>query len=187
MCPDCDKKISFKKFFVTLSLVVASLFALKTFGSESHDHGKVMKKENSQTKQLDKDSKAQILKSLKTYEKLHDAYYAYDNSKVVSESKKLTQSLEAISNKDIQSKLKSENVYTFLNAIKMTDNRTVNDSLLDNVSKKLNEIILSKYDLSDYNLYYCPMVKKHWLQNSKKMAKVHNPYAPDMKSCGSQM
>ena len=173
MCPDCDKKISLKKTVITLSLVLLSLFGMKTFANEN--------------KTLAEESKEQVLNSLKVYEKLHDAYYAYDNSKVVAQSQKLIKSLKAITNKDIQSKLNSQNVYTFLKAIKVTDNRTVNDSLLDNISKKINKVILSRYDLSDYNLYYCPMVKKHWLQNSKKMAKVHNPYAPDMKSCGSQM
>lgn len=47
--------------------------------------------------------------------------------------------------------------------------------------------IVNKYDLgSKYNAYSCPMVKKKWLQNSDKMAKVHNPYAAGMPHCGSQ-
>ena len=45
--------------------------------------------------------------------------------------------------------------------------------------------VLSKYDLgSDYNVYYCPMVRKKWIQNSTKHAGVKNPYAPEMPNCG---
>lgn len=40
---------------------------------------------------------------------------------------------------------------------------------------------------STYNIYYCPMVKKRWVQNSTKMRKVHNPYAPEMPHCGGQI
>ena len=47
--------------------------------------------------------------------------------------------------------------------------------------------IVNTYDVgNEYNAYSCPMVKKKWLQNSKKMAKVHNPYAPNMPHCGGQ-
>ena len=47
--------------------------------------------------------------------------------------------------------------------------------------------VINKYDLgSEYNAYSCPMVKKKWIQNSKKMTKVHNPYAAGMPHCGSQ-
>jgi hypothetical protein len=38
-----------------------------------------------------------------------------------------------------------------------------------------------------YNEYTCPMVKKKWVQNSKKRARVHNPYAPEMPHCGGQV
>jgi hypothetical protein len=47
--------------------------------------------------------------------------------------------------------------------------------------------IVNTYDVGPkYNAYSCPMVKKKWLQNSKKLAKIHNPYAPHMPHCGSQ-
>ena len=47
--------------------------------------------------------------------------------------------------------------------------------------------VVNTYDVGKkYNAYSCPMVKKKWVQNSKKMAKVHNPYAPNMPHCGSK-
>ena len=47
--------------------------------------------------------------------------------------------------------------------------------------------VLNKYDIgNDYAAYTCPMVQKKWIQNSKKIAKVHNPYSDKMPHCGAK-
>ena len=39
----------------------------------------------------------------------------------------------------------------------------------------------------DYLVYYCPMVKKYWLQNSKVHKKTQNVYAQEMLECGGKV
>ena len=37
---------------------------------------------------------------------------------------------------------------------------------------------------SEYSVYYCPMVKKNWLQSTAKSDEVRNPYDSSMPKCG---
>ena len=75
---------------------------------------------------------------------------------------------------------------TKLDQIKASNDREDNNQNYHLVSMALIHVV-KEYDVgSKYNAYSCPMVKKKWLQNSKKISKVHNPYAPEMPHCGSQ-
>ncbi len=193
MCPDCEKKFSIKKSLLVIGVIAMAIITLDSKASDTHgkmdhskmNHGKMMKSESKGKLAVTEKVKNEILSSLVVYEELHKSYFEYDSKKVVEKSKQFSELLSKLSERDIVSSLENANVFKFLAAIKAGDNRSVNNSLLDNISKKLNELIISKYDIgSDYNLYHCPMVDKFWIQNSKKMAKVHNPYAPDMPHCG---
>jgi hypothetical protein len=73
-----------------------------------------------------------------------------------------------------------------LGELKSDTERETNNQNYHLVSMALIHLV-NTYDLGDaYNAYSCPMVKKKWVQNSKKMARVHNPYAPGMPHCGTQ-
>ena len=92
--------------------------------------------------------------------------------------------IDKITNKDIKKYLKKSKKQ--LLKIKEATDRKENN-VLYNESSLGFIYILNKYDIGrTYNSYSCPMVKKKWVQNSKKEAKVHNPYAPEMPHCGRQ-
>lgn len=217
MCPDCEKKFSFKKSLLVLSILTIALVSLESQASGTHgdhgkknnskmdhskmnhgkmdhskmNHGKMMKNTSNGKKTLNEKAKKEVLSSLAIYEELHKSFFDYDvkgAKEVVAKAKSLSESLNKLSDREIVSSLEKANVFKFLGAIKAGDNRSINNSLLDNISKALNKNIISKYDIgSDYNVFHCPMVDKHWIQNTTKMAKVHNPYAPEMPHCGGKL
>ena len=39
---------------------------------------------------------------------------------------------------------------------------------------------------TDHSVYYCPMVKKYWLQNNKVHKKTQNVFAQEMLECGGK-
>jgi hypothetical protein len=49
-------------------------------------------------------------------------------------------------------------------------------------------VVLDKYSHNkNYARYFCPMVKKYWIQNISKSEKVMNPYASTtMPHCGAK-
>jgi hypothetical protein len=48
--------------------------------------------------------------------------------------------------------------------------------------------LINTYDFGKkYQAYYCPMVRKKWIQNISKIEKVHNPYDSSMPHCGGRL
>lgn len=93
-------------------------------------------------------------------------------------------SLKSISDEEILKKL--EYSFTKLESIKADNERSKNNENYHVVSMTLIHL-LNKYKPStDYESFTCPMVKKKWIQNIRKSPNVENPYAPEMKSCGSR-
>jgi uncharacterized membrane protein len=189
MCPNCDKKFSFKKASMFLFIVTAAIFSLETMASGTKgqmNHGKKIDVTNTDKMKVSDKEKGIILSALAAYDELHFAYFEYDKNEVVNKAQILSQKLDLIETKMIRAKFEKDNIQKLISAIKAKNSTSINNSLLDNISKRLNDIIISKVDLGGrYGIYYCPMVKKYWLQNIKKMSKVHNPYAPEMPHCGS--
>lgn len=119
-------------------------------------------------------------------EELHNAFFDYD--KQIERIPKIAEGLRLkigeISDESIRKLL----VYSQgqLKEMNSKDSKAKNNQRYHLVSMALIHI-LNSYDIgSDYNAYSCPMVKKKWVQNSKKIAKVHNPYDATMPHCGSQ-
>jgi hypothetical protein len=103
---------------------------------------------------------------------------------VESNAMNLKKAIDAIEDKEVAKLLNFSKGK--LKEIKASNDREVNNKNYHLVSMALIHIV-NKYDVgSKYNAYSCPMVKKKWVQNSSKMAKVHNPYAPNMPHCGSK-
>ncbi|MCB9092381.1 MAG: DUF3347 domain-containing protein [Halobacteriovoraceae bacterium] len=176
---------SFKLFL----LLIISTVALASMASGKHEHHHEMDHSNHKMKNnkvLSNVSKAE-LDSMKAYEELHKAYYSYNNKKIVELSKGLIDKLNDIKDKDIQTKLSESKVVKYLSAIKVRDNRSANNSLFNLVSKGIYESLIMGTELSKkYKQYYCPMVKKNWVQNIQLVSQVQNPYAPEMPHCGTQ-
>ena len=125
--------------------------------------------------------------SLKTYENLHQAFFKYDQKKILTLAKDLSDSLKKIEDEKVQKQLEKDNLYKYLESFSKAQNREIQNSLLNSISKKLFDILIEgDKENKEYSLYYCPMVKKYWLQNTIKISEVQNPYAPEMPNCGSK-
>lgn len=194
MCPNCEKKLSLKKSFLVLSVVALGLFGMESYASGTqggHDHSKMnhSKMDHSKMKKGDRKSlseaaKKSVLSALEANEALHSSFFKYDATAVESNAIKLKKAIDAIEDKEVAKLLNFSK--TKLSEIKASNDRETNNKNYHLVSMALIHIV-NKYDVgSKYNAYSCPMVKKKWVQNSSKMAKVHNPYAPNMPHCGSQ-
>jgi len=135
-------------------------------------------------KTLKPSQKDQIVKVLEENEKLHAAFFDYSKEKVLKEARTLESMVKKVSNKELSNIL--EKIKGGLKKINKTSSREENNEAYAVVSANLVYIV-NTYDVGEkYNSYSCPMVKKKWVQNSKKMKRVHNPYAPEMPHCGQR-
>ena len=194
MCPNCEKKLSLKISFLVLSVVALGLFGMESYASDthgSHDHSKMdhtkmghSKMKKGDRKSLSEAAKKSIVLALEANEALHSSFFKYDAKAVESNAMKLKKAIDAIEDKEVAKLLDFSKGK--LKEIKASNDREANNKNYHLVSMALIHIV-NKYDVgSKYNAYSCPMVKKKWVQNSSKMAKVHNPYAPNMPHCGSK-
>lgn len=177
-----------KKFmlaFVALTLVNISYGS----GNMNHSHGDSAKKEKAKPAKaklkISEKEKKEVLDILETNEKLHWAFFKYDGKKVEKLAGELSGKMEKVSNKEIKKLLNfaQKQAKTLVNKKPQKDN----NQTYHMVSMALIHII-NTYDLGDkYQGYRCPMVRKQWVQNTKKLDKVHNPYAAYMPHCGEKM
>lgn len=154
--------------------------------SEHHSsHGTMEKsKESKARKPLEDKQKAEVIQVFESNDALHSAFYDFDSKKVVSAAKNLSSAIENLSSAEIKKKL--QYAKTKLDSFSEDQERKELDQNYHLVSMALIHILQS-YDVgSSFNAFSCPMVKKKWVQNTTTKSKVQNPYAPDMKSCGSQ-
>lgn len=192
-----DKNRSFKKIFLVLSVAILGQLGVGSYASNchgTHDHSKMdhSKMDHSQHKMMKKDgrkslsdsAKASMISVLEANEALHSSFFKYDAKAVEANAIKLKKAIDAVEDKEIAKLLKFSKGK--LSEIKASNDRETNNSNYNLVSMALIHIV-NKYDVgTDYNAYSCPMVKMKWVQNSSKMPKIHNPYAPNMPHCGSQ-
>lgn len=158
------------------NLLIKSLFVFCLIITISHA--------NDKRKKLNPETKKNVISLLSVNESLHSAFFTYSGKLVEKEARNLIEKINDIKDEEISKLLylsKSK-----LSEIKEVNERDKNDQIYHSVSMALIDIV-NKYDLgSKYNTYSCPMVKKKWVQNSDKISKVHNPYAPGMPHCGLQ-
>ena len=177
-----------------LSVVALGLFGIESYASGTHgghDHSKMnhtemdhSKMKKGDRKSLSEAAKKSVISALEANEALHSSFFKYDAKAVESNALKLKKAIDAIEDKEVTKLLNFSK--TKLSEIKASNDRETNNKNYHLISMALIHIV-NKYDVgSKYNAYSCPMVKKKWIQNSGKMAKVHNPYAPNMPHCGSQ-
>lgn len=150
---------------------------ISTLAIVSNVHAKDRKKVSEKTKN-------EIISVLKANEVLHMSFFKYDAKRVEKNANKLNQEISKISDEGIKKLLKFAKSKT--NELKASQSQDDNNQNYHIISMALIYLI-NTYDLgSEYNAYSCPMVKKKWVQNSKKISKVHNPYSAMMPHCGSQ-
>lgn len=133
---------------------------------------------------LEKDDLQAWRSSLSLNEKLHWSFFKYNADEIEKHAKSLTVSLNSIKHTDISSMLMLAKKK--ISEIKGKNDKEKNFKLYHIVSISMINV-LKKYDSGkEYNIYSCPMVKMKWIQNSKKIDEVHNPYADYMPHCGKK-
>lgn len=129
--------------------------------------------------------KQKVIKALDLNDELHMAFFDYEEAKVRKEAKALKESLQAIKDEKL-AKLFEPAIKELLK-IETEKSREKNNEHYAKASLSLVYLV-NKYDVGPgYNEYTCPMVKKKWVQNSKKRNRTHNPYAPEMPHCGGRV
>ncbi|WP_417335738.1 hypothetical protein [Halobacteriovorax marinus] len=134
---------------------------------------------------IEEGAKNSMLKVLESNEALHASFFKYNPKEVEQNAKKTLDALNAIKNPEFKKLLAKAGEK--LKLITATADREANNVNYHQASMAFIYII-NKYDLGEkYAGYRCPMVKKKWVQNTKKMGRVHNPYDPSMPHCGGKM
>ena len=122
---------------------------------------------------------------LKEYEGLHSAFFKDDIKKINENAKEVLNKIEKIEDKKIAKTL----TYTKkkLNEIIKEDDIEKKREAMNTVSQGLLVVLEKHAPNENYSRYYCPMVKKYWIQNVSKSEKVVNPYAGSyMPHCGTK-
>ena len=179
------------KTIKTAAIISLTLFSINANAMEGHhSHGEKAKAENkAENKEkkrsaLSETTKEKLVSLLKSNESLHAAFYEYDAKKAEPQAKKLISIIDSINDAKVDAYLSKAKAN--LAKISAKNDKDANYELYSDFSDEMVKI-LTKYDLgTSYNVYTCPMIKKDWIQNSDKMSKVHNPYAPYMPHCGTQ-
>lgn len=125
----------------------------------------------------------EVLVSLEQNEVLHSSFFEYDAKAVEQNALLLSKVIKKITHKEISKMLKFS--LTKLALITSKAKRDENNNNYHLFSMAMIYIV-NKYEVGRYNSFSCPMVKKKWIQNSAKTKGVRNPYAPEMKRCGSK-
>jgi ribonucleotide reductase beta subunit family protein with ferritin-like domain len=130
-------------------------------------------------------AKKAMVKALTENEKLHMAYFNYDTQKIVTSRDKFVKDLKSVKDKKLQAKLKK--AISYLEKISKANDKEKNNKYYHYANVYLIQLV-EKFDFhKNYQPYYCPMVRKKWIQNISKIEKVHNPYDPSMPHCGGRL
>lgn len=136
-------------------------------------------------KKLSDKEKKEVLSLLETNEKLHWAFFKYNGKEVEKIAKEAAEKIDKISNKEIKKLLG----FAQKQARALVHKRPQKENNQSYHMFSMGMIhIINSYELGDkYQGYRCPMVRKQWVQNTKKLDKVHNPYAAYMPHCGEKI
>jgi hypothetical protein len=131
----------------------------------------------------DKDS---FNKALKTYEKVHDAFFKRDLKTAQKFSSQLEKELSQIKEPE-HTKLLAPVMKRVKSLRETKDVEEAHDDF-HVISVGMLGVLDRAMPNKSYARYYCPMVKKYWIQNITESEKVMNPYASDtMPHCGGKM
>lgn len=164
-------------------LSVLFLLVFQVAYAQDHNHGQKMEKK-AMSHEHGKENK-QFNAVLGEYEKLHSEFFDNNLEKIKEQAKMVNQSISKIEDKEILKLL------TFtqkkLTLIENSDDMEKSREAMGVVSQGMINVLEKHANNKNYAGYYCPMVKKYWIQNIEDSDKVRNPYASTtMPSCGSR-
>jgi hypothetical protein len=123
--------------------------------------------------------------ALSLYEKLHQSFFDNNLKAIKASAKSLLEAIEAIENEKISKVLSFSK--TKLSLMIDSKNLETSRSAMNIVSQAMLIVLEKHVPNKNYARYYCPMVKKYWIQNISDSDKVMNPYAADtMPHCGTR-
>lgn len=134
--------------------------------------------------------KSSVLVLLEKNDVLHDKFFTYNANDVASEVKNVL-NLIAKDQKVFSSSqaldLEIQKVKNLL--LKLAPSQTEDENKKNfSLANALLVNVINSYDLGEkYKAYYCPMVRKKWIQDVSKKAKVQNPYDASMPECGGRL
>lgn len=166
--------------YLALFFLIFSTFSFASSSMQDLTPEKSKKKR----KALSTPERKLLIELLEGNEELHAAFYKYSPEQINQVAKKMKSTLEKLRETQLAKAFKR----TEKEILKLTTGkeRMANNRAYSEFGKTL-ERVLDKWDVtSSYNVFYCPMVKMTWVQDIKKKAKVHNPFAPSMPHCGYQ-
>lgn len=183
----------------SLMVVLMPLFFIACNAQEGEDssgdhsgHSESMTKEGSQEqmeeefdrKELSMDVKSQLREVYRRNDKLYQLFVEEKYDQVEEQAKKVAKAIESIEDSDVTQLLN----FTKKNLRDLEGELDV-DVMQEAYSMISTALIhvLKTYDIGPgYNAYYCPMVKKRWVQNSMEVTEIQNPYDKSMRMCGDQ-
>lgn len=127
---------------------------------------------------------AQLKKVFEGYEQLHASFFDFKKDQVLKSAKNLSKEIDKIKEEEIKKLLTYSKKK--LDSMSEKDSRDDLNKTFNTVSMAFIHVMKTHNMEKSYGAYYCPMVQKKWIQNTDKMAKVHNPYAPEMPHCGGK-
>lgn len=125
-----------------------------------------------------------VINVLNKNEALHASFFTYNAKEVENNAKEVIKAINKVPKSVISKKLAFAK--TKLKELESTKSREINNESYSIASTALVHIVNTYNVGPEYNSYSCPMVKKKWVQNSKKKLRTHNPYAPEMPHCGQR-
>ncbi len=129
--------------------------------------------------------KKQMIELLAQNEKVFESYFEYNAEKVEEHAKELIKKFEMVKSEKFKEDL--GRALKYLSKISKDAKRKDNNKNYHLTSSFLIKLI-NKYDFGPkYQAYYCPMVRKKWIQNVDVKSRVHNPYDPSMPHCGGRL
>ncbi len=123
-----------------------------------------------------------VISVLVAYEELHSHFFEYNKDKLEVAAGKLKTSVDNLQDQTLKKTLIE--VSNKASQLKANNKRTDNNQTMNSLSFTLIKFIKNNEVKAPYNAYLCPMTKLRWIQNSKKLKEVSNPYSPEMPNCG---
>jgi hypothetical protein len=171
----------------SLLIIICLLLSTITLASDSsHMPVKVQKTEAVIKKKVaNKKLKDQLKKILKLTTHLHKSFFIYTPSKIKKIAKQLHNEIISIKDTSFSKIFKDLELAKFCLLLTKDNERKASNEAYALIAKNLAFQLVEKYELDNaYQTFYCPMVRKYWVQLKIEKAVVYNPYAPEMPNCG---
>ena len=161
-----------------LSLLLGTSFTYAQSGPEGHSTHQAVKR-----KALEVKDQKELTEILSKNDALFHAFLKKDQGLIERAANDLSSAVSK-SHGVILSSVRSES-----GKLKLIKANSPNEKNLAAYESFLTPLVavVKSYEVSKaYNVFFCPMVKKSWIQNIEVQKEVRNVYAMEMLECGSQ-